>query len=125
MAFIVFLTSKGDMDLGLCAQDFPVSSASRPSKERAGGKMKHLDAGRASLLCSHTLTFPPGAIIYNTLSLHDHKDEEFDDYCYPCSRCSLFLIRERKKDTHAEKFRCAVRVRSPALCLAQFPVSEG
>lgn len=65
--------------------------------------MKHLDAGRASLLCSHTLiTIPPGAIS-NTLSLHDHKGEEFDDYYTPCSRCLLFVMRGRKKKTRMQK----------------------
>lgn len=59
------------MDLGLHVQDFPCSPSLRAdlSKERAGGNMKHLDAGRASLLCSHTLTFPPGA----TSTTHFHS----------------------------------------------------
>lgn len=66
--------------------------------------MKHLDAGRASLLCSHTLTFPLGAI--STAHFHSMITKEKSlmiitilDYYYPMRL--LFPLREKERDMHA------------------------
>lgn len=93
----------------------PCSSASRIfSKERAGGNMKHLDAGRASLLCSHTLTFPPWGHNCRTLSLLNHEGGwlwEKNSWWLLLSLLIRVISDEReiKKAGAQEKFRCAVR----------------
>lgn len=114
MVFIVLLTRSGDMNFLRFL-----------SKERARETWNiWMQAGRQFSAVTR-LHSPLGPYLQHTFTAPWWQRwlGEVDYYCYPCSRCLLFLMRERKK-TRSEKFRC-VQVTGYCLCLVQLAVPEG
>lgn len=92
--------------------------ACRSSKERAGETWNIWMQARRHSSAVTQLHSPLGPYLQQTFTPWSQRF--WDDYCYACLRCLLSLMKDRKKKTHPEKFRCAVRVRSQAIVSVLF-----